>query len=129
MFRVLKAPFPEELKNVAEGSCLCVAYESHKGVRFIIGALRVTSNIGTSYLDWYTTVAEELNNPPSFEFVKLMLGSIWETGQRGERQRQEEARRLANPHPRFFGADFGRRDVSSLCSEPSPGAWGVDAWD
>ncbi len=122
MFLVLTAPFPEGFK-APEDCFSCIAYKSHKGMRSIVGSLFEHAPDGTSYVDWLNGVTDELNDPPSFEFVKLMLGSIRETWQRGKRQRQEEARRLASPRRKFFGTDFGRQDFS----EPGRGGHGFDS--
>jgi len=91
----------------------------------IVSTLSERAIDGTSMVEWHATVAEELNDPPSSEFVRLMLGSIKETWQRGDTIRREDAYRRDHPPSKHFGADFGRMDFS----EPGRGGWGVDAWD
>jgi hypothetical protein len=121
MFLVLLPPFAAGL-DVEPKSLSCLVYESHKGVRVIVSALTHFDLQGRSMVEWHTAVAEALNEPPSLEYVRLMLRSIKQTWQRGAIYRQEAVWRRNNPPREYFRADFGRLDFS----RPGRGGHGFD---
>ena len=122
MFRVLSRPFPEGIIGVNHECLSCLVYEGEGGARMIVGALTEYCHDGTKMVDWHAVVAEELNDPPSLEYVRLMLRSIKATWLRGDQIRREEAWRRAHPPRRDFRADFGRLDFS----RPGRGGHGFD---
>jgi hypothetical protein len=91
----------------------------------VVGALIREVEDGTRMIDWYTAVADDLNNPPSLNYTRTMLRSIEETWRRGDEIRRRERYERTHPRPKHFGADFGRLDFS----EPGQGGHGYDDGD
>jgi hypothetical protein len=124
MFHVLTKPFPRAIAAhmSSKEPQITLVYSGERAER-VLAVLAPSSDRFDESVEWFRTVALELNDLRDFLFLKTMLGSIRETARTWE---LAERARLRNRRVRDnLGADFGRLDFSS----PGRGGHGFDDGD
>ncbi len=127
MFHVRTKPFPASVAKLIKESDprIVLVYSGERAERILISFSPYRPYL-PEFINWFETVALELNHFQNSRYRKLMLRSMRDTRREWEDRRKRHLRRLSQN----FRADFGRRDIDlSFGDEPSPGAWGADAWD
>lgn len=122
MFHVLTEPFPRAIAEHLKDSkpTVVLVYSGERAER-VLASFRPFYWNRQALIHWFETVADELNNPPDFLFLKTMLGSIRETEKQWELDRRASARKMSQAN---FGADFGRLDFTP----PGRGGSGIDGY-
>ena len=126
MFHVLTKPFPASIeKLIKEGDPrIVLVYSGERAERVMISCAPSDEDT-PEFLNWFSTVAEELNHPLCLLHLKLMLWGIKDTRLVWDDYRAYEERRHFRRLRADFGADFGRLDFSS----PGRGGHGFDDGD
>lgn len=89
MFKVLYAPFGEEVKDFDQHAHSLLVWQSHKGTRILVQNVSLHKERQEEVDYKFEITAEFLNDSPPYDALKEMLRSIVYTWQTAEAVHQE----------------------------------------